>query len=112
MNKDYSNKNSVSTYMLQKEIFQFLKLNEVYSTKYYHEYLIISKITKYFTQGFLLCSDINLCKNILPSFMQEQFKQYFTQQIQPTNEILSFIEENKKIHELIAERYMLQKLLE
>lgn len=110
---DYSYKPLITIYTLQKEIFQFLKLNELYSTENHHEYLIISKITKYFTQGFLLCSDnIDLCKHILPVFMQEQFKRYFTQQIQPTNEILSFIEENKKIHELIAERYMLQKLLE
>lgn len=101
-------------YRLQKDIFNYLKISEedLLEAQTYQEYITIGKIQRYFTQGFLLCFSYEQCKYILPKFMYSTFHNYFNySEIYPTEKITNFVEKNKDIHELIAERVLLNNLL-
>ena len=99
-------------FLLQKEVEQLFNLTTEEVS--YSDLLINGQISRYFSLGFIRCNSLKECEYILPSFLQQHFKQYFqVTSLEPIpQELVNYVKNNKHIHELLAEKYMIYKLLE
>jgi hypothetical protein len=100
----------VAYLMLLHIIQESLDLNSLSTS--YKEIQLKERISKYFSIGFLLCSQFDQVQYIIPKFLHQDCKFCWKLSVPYPSEIDEYVKENENIIELIAERFMLQKLLE